>query len=43
MDILNLLLSSVDSLCKQIGSRQNVQPDLDPNYLTLMVFLIFFV
>ena len=32
MDILHSLLSSVDSLCKQIGPRQNVPPDLDPNY-----------
>ena len=32
-----LLVSSADNLCKQ--ARQNVEPDLDLNYLTLIVFL----
>ena len=27
-------LSSADNLCKRLA-RQNVRPDLDPNYLTL--------
>ena len=32
-----LLVSSADNLCKQFG--QDVGPDLDPNCLTMMVFL----
>ena len=36
---------SADNLCKQFGPRSgptNVGPDLDQNYLTLMVFLKYF-
>ena len=40
--ILWLLVLSADKFCKQFGTRSgpaNVGPDLDPNCLTLMVFL----
>ena len=33
-------MASADNFCKQYGHF--VRPDLDPNCLTLMVFLIFF-
>ena len=32
-------MSSADNLCKQFEPRQNVRRDLDPNFLTLMVYL----
>ena len=39
---LCLFVPSAYNLCKQLrprSGRQNVEPDLDPNCLTLMVFL----
>ena len=39
---LFLPVSSTDNLCKQFGPRSGLtkgQPDLDLNFLTLMVFL----
>ena len=42
METTQCLLSVVCNLCKQFGprsGRQNVGPDLDPNCLTLIVFL----
>ena len=42
LSTLCLLVSSAENLCKQFGSGSgptNVGPDLDPNCLTLMVFL----
>ena len=42
MVTLCLLVSSADSLCKQLDpdrTRQDVGPDMDPNCLTLMVHL----